>query len=178
MSYEIFTSIKYNKTTRNFDCASYSNNVWPKIPNKWTMDYFAKLWPNATEQELKAGLILAGIYSGDKYYTSIKWANEYKNIAKIWVAEQEQNGSFDYQSYENARALAEYYAEYIKAPKQKFVIVGAWGDYVTKINKTSYSRCRDKTQAKIFEARTERELLADYDIKWLVDSGSYRIATI
>lgn len=176
MSYEIFTGLKYNKATRCFDCASYSNNVWPKKPSKWTMDYYAKLWPDATEQELKAGLILQGIYCGNKYCANLKWANEYKSIAQLWIYEQGEN--LDYHSFESARALARFYDEYTKESKKQFVIFGKFGDYITRITKTSYFRSSDKSQAKIFEARTIKELLTNGDIKWLVDSGSYTIETL
>lgn len=175
MSYEIFTSIKYNKNTRNFDCASYSNNVWPHTASKWEMNYFAEKYPEASEQELKAALILAGIYSGDKYNSNIKWANEYKNIAKIWLDSQD---SIDYQSFNSIKALAQFYKEYTQLNKKKFVLVSVYGDYITRINKNSYFRSRNNTDAKIFEARTEKELLTNYDIKWLVDSGSYKIINL
>ena len=63
MSYEIFKKISYNKKTGAFDCVSCSNNVWPRTPSAWTMDYYLKKYPNATEQERKAALILQSLYT-------------------------------------------------------------------------------------------------------------------
>lgn len=113
MSYEIFTKCTYNKQTRCFDCASYSNNVWPRTANPWTMGYFAAKYPDATPDELKAALILAGLRSGDKYQSSVPWAVKYQKTARAWidgiVARDGNDKAIDYYSLESARELMAFY---------------------------------------------------------------------
>ena len=175
MSYEIFTKLKYNPGTKCFDCASYSNNVWPKTPSKWTMDYYAKKYPDATDSEILALLILQGIWSGDKYCANIIWANEYKKIANMWMAERGEPEN--YQSIDAARELAKYYADYTKQPKKRYVLKNACGNYITKINKTSYNYGQF-IAAKIFTARTQNEILEISGAKWLVEHAGYNVEQI
>lgn len=168
MSYEIFTSIKYNKTTRNFDCASYSNNVWPKIPNKWTMDYFAKKYPDATERELKALLILAGLYTGDKYKSHIAWANEYQRVARLWGSRLEKTP--DCYDINVARDLAAFYEKYTQEnQKKRYVLKNALGQYVAKINPTSFYLTSDVSSAKTFDARNSSEIMFFNGVKYLIE---------
>ena len=171
MSYEIFKKISYNKKTGAFDCVSCSNNVWPRTPSAWTMDYYLKKYPDATEQERKAALILQGLYNGDQY-PGVKWARDYQKIARVWADEQKEG--LDYYSMKAARALAAYYAEYKAQPVKRFYIVNTQGDYIVKINKATY-RTGPRRIAKVFEARTQREILLIDGVKWLIEKAGFQI---
>ena len=174
MSYEIFTKISYNKKTGAFDCVSCSNNVWPRTPSAWTMDYYLKKYPDATEQEHKAALILQGLYNGDQY-PGAKWARDYQKIARVWYSEQGGGlVNINYHSIKTARALAAYYAEYKAQPVKHFYIVNTQGDYIVKINKATY-RTGSRRIAKVFEARTQREILLIDGVKWLVEKAGFQI---
>lgn len=116
MSYEIYTSITYNKKTRCFDCRSYSNNVYPKTPTAWTMGYYAKKYPDATEQELKALLILGSLWNGDQYYAA--WAKKYKQIAIEWSKGRDTLNYKDVENIETARDLMRYYDARMAAKNQ------------------------------------------------------------
>lgn len=113
MSYVIFTKCKYNKTTRNFDCASYSNNDWPRKANPWELTYFAEEYPDATDDELKAAFILHGLFSGDRFWARVAWAKKWQKIAHAWidsiVARDGNDKAVNYHSIESARDLLEFY---------------------------------------------------------------------
>ena len=176
MSYEIFTGIKYNKTTKCFDCSSYSNNVWPHQPTKWSMDYYVNNYPNATEQEVKALFILSGIYSGNKYAAGIKWAKEMEAIARLWLLGKEMSHD-DYHSMETVKEFLDFYNEYKSKPLVKYGLRDTCGYYVTKMNKNTYRRGMH-SEAKVFEARSKDEVLAVPGVRWFVKDAGYNIVEL
>lgn len=177
MSYEIFTGIKYNKTTKNFDCSSYSNNVWPHKASKWEMDYYAKNYPNATEQEVKALFILSGLYSGNKYATGIKWAKDMEKAARLWTSDKELSGD-EYNSMEVAKQFLDFYNDYTSKPVNKYGLLSAAGYWINKINRNTYKQSVLKSDAKVFEARCKDEVKEMPGVSWFVDKAGFMIVEL
>lgn len=177
MSYEIFTGIKYNKTTKNFDCSSYSNNVWPHKSSKWEMDYYAKNYPNATEQEVKALLILSGLYSGNKYAAGIKWAKDMEKAARLWTSDKKLSGD-EYNSMEVAKQFLDFYNDYTSKPINKYGLLSTAGYWINKINRNTYKQSVLKSNAKVFEARCKDEVKATPGISWFVDKAGFMIVEL
>lgn len=177
MSYEIFTGIKYNKKTKNFDCSSYSNNVWPHKASKWEMEYYATYYPNATEEEVKALFILSGLYSGNKYAASIKWAKDMEKAARLWVSNKELTGD-EYNSMEVAKKFLDFYNDYISKPITKYGLLSTAGYWINKINKYTYKQSVLKSDAKVFEARTKEEVKEMPGVGWFVDKAGFMIVEL
>lgn len=177
MSYEIFTGIKYNKKTRNFDCSSYSNNIWPHKASKWEMDYYAKNYPNATEDEIKALFILSGLYSGNKYAASIKWAKDMEKAARLWAADKQLTGE-DYSSIDVAKDFLNFYNSYSAMPINKYGLLSAAGYWIAKINKATYKQSVLRSDAKVFEARTKEEVKEMPGVGWFIDKAGFMITEL
>ena len=177
MSYEIFTGIKYNKTTKNFDCSSYSNNVWPHKASKWSMDYYAKNYPDATENEVKALFILQGLYSGNKYAPGIKWAKQMESIARLWLVDKELTGE-DYNSMKVAKDFLDFYENYVSKPLTKYGLLSTNGYWLSKINKATYRQSVLRSDAKVFEARSEDEVKTTPGLKWYIEKAGFQIIAL
>lgn len=162
MSYEIFKSVK-QLPDGTFYCESASSNCTNQFGNrdfsKWTMDYYSKEYPYASNEELKALFVLSSVYNGSVFYQS-NWKQLQKEANKFM-----RDRGYDWKvSYENKSLWYSYVREFIQMRqmnrfiKKKSFIVQIGMVYVSRKGKKSCRTVYEKENAKVFKAKDKSEI--------------------